>query len=254
MIINSEKDLEGMKRVSEVAARILREMRLYCRPGISTKELDIYGAKLMKSEGARSAPLLAYRFPGFTCISVNEVAAHGIPSDRVILRDGDLVNIDVSVELGGFWADNGGSFVLGDSLQAHDELVDASKNILQEAIARIRHGYRLSALGGFIEQKAAALGYLVIKNLTGHGVGRSLHEEPREIANFREMMNFRRFKEGQVVAIETFISTKSNFAVTQPDGWSLVGNHGGFVAQHEHTLVVTKSQPLILTAENGIWD
>lgn len=112
---------------------------------------------------------------------------------------------------------------------------------------------RVSELGGYIHDSAKKVGYTVIKNLTGHGVGRSLHEEPRSIANYREAFNFRRFRENEVVAIETFISTKSEFTKTDNDGWTLRGDKGGFVAQHEHTILVTRQEPEILTLSNEIW-
>jgi len=254
MSIKTAEELEGMKKVSFAVAETLRLMREYCRPGMSTKEIDEYGGKILRDFGARSAPILTYGFPGHTCISINREAAHGIPSRDKILQEGDLINIDVSAELGGFWSDNGGSFVLGDDIHGHDALVNASKEILKKAIARIRNGVRIAELGGFIESSARKYGYKVIKNLTGHGVGRSLHEEPREIANYRDGFNFQRFKTNSVVAVETFISTKSTFARTEQDGWTLTGSKGGFVAQHEHTLVVTDDDPIILTLNNEIWN
>ncbi len=131
---------------------------------------------------------------------------------------------------------------------------DASKSILRKAIYSIKGGMRIADLGALIESEAKKSGYKVIKNLTGHGIGRSLHEEPREIANYRDGFNFQRFKKNSVVAIETFISTNSTIANTQEDGWTLIGNKGGYVAQHEHTIVITDGQPIILTALNGIWN
>lgn len=243
-----------MKKVSEAVALTLKKMRAYAKPGMSTKELDDYGKRLLRSYGARSAPQATYNFPGCTCISVNQEVAHGVPSAHKILRNGDLINIDVSAELNGYWADNGGSFVLGDDFNRHQHLVDASKRILNQAIMQIKSGVRIAEIGRLIEQEARKSGYRVIRNLTGHGVGRSLHEAPHEIANYYDRLNFSRFKKNSVVAVETFISTRSSYANTTRDGWTLVGNKGGFVAQHEHTLVVTDGKPMILTMENGIWD
>jgi methionyl aminopeptidase len=165
-----------------------------------------------------------------------------------------LINIDVSAELEGFWSDNGESFVIGDDKNGHQKLVDASKEILQKAINRIRGGVRISEVGHVMETEAKKRGFKVVKNLTGHGVGRSLHEEPSEIANFRDKHNLTRFRNNSVVAVETFISTDSTFAITLNDGWTMVGNRGGYMAQHEHTLVVTDGTPLILTEKNGIWN
>jgi methionyl aminopeptidase len=252
MSIQSKAELNGMMRVSEVVASTLRQMREYARPGMTTKELDEFGGRILKEFGARPAPKLTYGFPGFTCISVNHEVAHGIPSLHKTLREGDLVNVDVSAELDGFWSDNGGSFVLGEDLFGHARLVDTSQRILHKVIQNVRPGMLIREAGRMIEKEAAVAGYRVIRNLTGHGIGRSLHEEPTEIPNYFDRFNQKRFRKNSVVAIETFISTRSTLATATKDGWTLVGNKGGFVVQHEHTLVVCDGEPIILTAANGI--
>lgn len=254
MSITNEAELSGMKKASEAVAYALKEMRQFAQPGITTKELDDYGGQILNDMGAKSAPYLTYGFPGWTCISVNNEFCHGIPSDKRIIKDGDLINIDVSAELDGFWSDNGGSFVVGADINQHQKLVNASKEILHKAIQQIKGGVRISDIGLLIETEAKKRGYKVIKNLTGHGVGRSLHEEPHEIANFKDRFNLARFKKNSVVAIETFISTTSTIAETLPDGWTMVGNKGGFMAQHEHTIVVTDAKPIVLTEMNEIWN
>lgn len=254
MSITNEEELIGMQKISEAVAYTLKAMRNYACPGITTKQLDNYGAEILSDFGAKSAPLLTYRFPGYTCISVNNEFCHGIPSDKRILQEGDLVNIDVSAELNGFWSDNGGSFVLGEDLNQHQKLIDASKHILHKAIHGIKGGVRIADIGHLIETEAKKRGYKVIKNLTGHGTGKSLHEEPSEIANYRDPFNLTRFRKNSVVAIETFIATHSTYAETLSDGWTMVGNKGGFMAQHEHTIVVTDSKPIILTEMNEIWN
>ncbi len=254
MSITKEAELTGMQIISEAVATTLKEMREYARPGLTTKQIDEFGNQLLRKFGAKSAPSLTYGFPGYTCISVNNEIAHGIPSATRILQEGDLVNIDVSAELNGFWADNGGSFVLGQDFHQHQPLVDTSKKILEKAIQAIKGGVRVADIGRLIETEAKKAGYKVIKNLTGHGIGRKLHEEPSEIANYYDRYNLTRFKKNSVVAIETFISTNSTYAETQNDGWTLLGNKGGFVAQHEHTIVITDDKPLVLTHMNGIWD
>ncbi|ELR69480.1 Methionine aminopeptidase [Fulvivirga imtechensis AK7] len=253
MSITSELELIGMKKSGEVVGETLRRMREFARPGMTTKQLDDFGGKILKAFGARSAPRLTYNFPGWTCISVNNEIAHGIPSNNKILQEGDLVNIDVSAEFNGFWADNGGSFVLGEDISNHQPLVDASKQILHRAIDNIRGGVLISEIGRLIETGAKKAGYKVIRNLTGHGIGRSLHEDPAEITNYYDKFNKSRFRKNSVVAIETFISTRSTFADTKNDGWTLIGNRGGYVAQHEHTIVVTDDRPIVLTASNNIW-
>ncbi|TXK37994.1 type I methionyl aminopeptidase [Pontibacter qinzhouensis] len=254
MSISTEAELHGMRMASEAVALTLKEMRAFAKPGITTKELDDFGGKLLKSFGANSAPALTYGFPGWTCISLNNEIAHGIPSAKKVLKEGDLLNIDVSAELNGYWADNGGSFVIGAGTDEKQRLVATSKQILRSAIAAIKGGVRISDVGYLIETEAKKAGYKVIKNLTGHGIGRKLHEAPHEIANFRDRHNLERFRKNSVVAIETFIATNSTIANTLQDGWTLVGNKGGFVAQHEHTIMVTDGQPLVLTELNEIWN
>ncbi|RAV28705.1 type I methionyl aminopeptidase [Sinomicrobium soli] len=252
MSISRESELTGMQKASEAVAYTLRKMTGYARPGMTTKELDDYGAEILSGFGARSAPFLTYGFPGHTCISVGGEFCHGIPSASRVLQEGDLINIDVSAELNGYWADNGGSFVLGRDINRHQKLVDASKAVLKKALENIRGGIRISEIGHLMETEAKKRGYKVIKNLGGHGIGRSLHEEPVDLLNYKDKFDRRRFRKNSVVALETFIATTSTYADTLADGWTMTGNRGGFMAQHEHTIVITDGKPLILTEKNGI--
>ena len=254
MSITQEFELIGMQKASEAVAYALKEMTKYAKPGMTTKELDNYGASILSDFGANSAPYLTYGFPGFTCLSINNEFCHGIPSDKRILKEGDLVNIDFSAELNGFWADNGGSFVLGEDINQHQKLVDVSRLILKKAIDNIKGGVRISDIGHLMENEAKKRGFKVIKNLGGHGIGRSLHEQPDDLLNYKNRFDQRRFKKNSVVAIETFISTTSTYADTLNDGWTMTGNKGGYMAQHEHTIVVTDGSPIILTEMNGIWN
>lgn len=252
MVIKTEEELQGIKRVSEAVALTLGKMRAYAQIGMSTKDIDEYGRQLLEVQGARSAPFETYEFPGYSCISVNNEFAHGVPSDKVTLNNGDIINIDVSAELAGFWSDNGCSFVIGEDIQGVQHLIDTSKAILLDAISKITGGVRISDIGKLMETKAGKEGYTVIRDLGGHGVGRSLHEEPDAIMNYYDRYDKRRFRKDSVVAIETFISTKSTRIKTAPDGWAFYGDRGGFVAQHEHTILITSDKPIILTAANGI--
>lgn len=254
MSISKESELLGMQKASEAVAYTLKEMINYAQPGMSTKELDEFGASVLSGFGAKSAPNLTYGFPGYTCISVANEFCHGIPTDKRILKEGDLINIDVSAELAGFWADNGSSFVVGKDVNQHQKLVDTSKAILRNAINNIQGGVKIADIGHLMETEAKKHGYKVIKNLGGHGIGRGLHEEPGELLNYRNPHDQRRFKKNTVVAIETFISTSSTYAVELNDGWTMAGDKGGYMAQHEHTIVVTNGKPIILTEMNGIFN
>ncbi len=254
MSITNQAELNGMQEASKAVAHTLRAMIAYAQPGMSTLGLDEYGAKILADFGARSAPYLTYKFPGYTCISVDNEFCHGIPSPKRILKEGDLINIDVSAELNGFWSDNGASFILGEDLHQHQKLVDASKDILRKAISQIKGGVKIADIGYLMETEAKKKGYRVIKNLGGHGIGRSLHEQPEELLNYKNRFDNRRFRKDSVVAIETFIATDSTLAVELRDGWTMVGNRGGYMAQHEHTIVITDGAPIILTAENEIFN
>ena len=252
MSLQSPRDWEGMAAIAQIVAETLKQMRSHARPGMNTKELDDLGLQLLHEQGARSAPAQDYQFPGATCISVNHQVAHGIPSTRVVLQEGDLINIDVSAEKNGYYGDNGASFVLGEDHHGLSPLVEASKEILMGAIHRIRAGQKIAETGKYIEQQARKKGFVTICNLTGHGIGRRLHEEPREIPNYFDRFNRQRFKKNTTVAIETFISTRTKVVDELPDGWTLATRDGSYVAQHEHTIVVTDGIPVILTLNNGI--
>jgi len=253
MVIKTEEELLGMQKVSDAVALTLLKMKEYTQIGMSTKQIDEYGRTILEEMGAKSAPFETYKFPGYACISVNHEFAHGVPSDTIILKNGDIINIDVSAELDGFWSDNGCSFIVGDDIQNLQRLVDTSHEILLEAISQITGGVKIADIGKLIETKAKNAGYTVIRDLGGHGVGRSLHEEPDAIMNYYDRRDTaRRFRKDSVVAIETFISTKSTNIQTEADGWTFTGSKGGFVAQHEHTILITSGKPIILTAKNGI--
>lgn len=252
MLIKNKAELKGIAEASKAVAITLRKMREFTKAGISTKELDDYGAKILAEFGATSAPKKDYNFPGMACISVNHEVCHGIPKEDVIIKDGDLVNIDVSAELNGFYGDNGGSFIVGEDTRDLQKLVDASQEILNLAIPKIKSRVRISDVGGFIEREAKKRGFRVIKNLCGHGVGRSLHEAPGEIPNFKDRTNKLRFQKNTVIALETFISTKAEEVVQAEDGWTFITEDKSFVTQHEHTIIVTDDKPIILTKLNGI--
>lgn len=252
MSITNESELLGMQKAGNAVAYTLKQMIHYAQPGMSTKELDEYGAKILSDFGAKSAPYLTYGFPGWNCISVDQEFCHGVPSEKRILKEGDLINIDVSAELDGFWADNGASFVLGKDINRHQKLVDASKDILRKAISNIKGGVKIADIGHIMETEAKKRGFKVIKNLGGHGIGRSLHEQPDEIMNYKNRLDQRRFRKNSVIAIETFIATSSTYATELNDGWTMIGNKGGYMSQHEHTILVTDEKPIILTEANEI--
>lgn len=245
MTIEHASELEGLRRAGALVASILSTMREAAAPGVLTRELDAMGAELMRKAGARSAPQLTYGFPGATCISVRDVAAHGIPG-AAVLRDGDLVNIDVSAELDGYFADTGASFVVGAATPGQQRLLDATREARDAAIAQLRAGERLNGIGRTIESVAARRGFRVIRNLGSHGVGRALHEAPGHIPGHYVPGDDRRLHEGMVITVEPFLATHCSRVEEADDGWSLLCRKG-IAAQFEHTVVVTAGEPIVVT-------
>jgi methionyl aminopeptidase len=253
MIVKKEEELIALKRIGHICGYTLTEMIKSAKEGMTTKQLDDLGNTILNDFGARSAPILVYNFPGATCISVNNEVAHGIPSDSVFLKAGDLINIDVSAELDGYYSDNGASFVLEKQDEKLEKLCNCSKKALFNALKSISDGVKCSEVGRIIEKTAKDAGLFTIRNLCGHGVGRSIHEYPREIPNFKDHFNRDRLKKNMVVAIETFISQKAEYVEDKGDGWTLLTSDGSLVAQYEHTILVTSSEPIILTESNKVW-
>lgn len=221
-------------------------MKAATKPGVTTKELDEIGGKLFKEKGAVSGPMGEYDFPGYTCISVNEEVAHGIPGSRVI-KEGDLVNIDVSGSYEGFFADTGISFVVGDGYEDKEKLCQVAESAFNRAMTKVKAGSRLNQIGKAVEREAKENGLHVIMNLTGHGIGKSLHEAPQHVLNYYDAWESTILKEGMVLAVEPFISEKAEHIVESGDGWTFVTPDKSLVAQIEHTVIVTKDQPIILT-------
>jgi methionyl aminopeptidase len=245
MTLTNDRELKALKRIGLIVARTLQAMRTYARPGMSTLELDRYGERLLTAAGAVSAPRKAYDFPGATCISINEEAAHGIPSART-LAAGDMVNIDVSAELDGFYADTGGSFVLPPSDALKAKLCDAAQRARDAGIKAARAGEPINKVSRAIQRAAQMRGFKVVRNLSSHGVGAALHEEPT-IRNYFDPRDTECLREGQVITIEPFLSPHAQRVVELDDGWTLAGKPGSLFAQYEHTIVVTRSTAIVVT-------
>ncbi len=251
MIVSNKTELDGLAHIGEIVAQTLVEMRKHLQPGITTKELDEIGGRYLAQHQANSAPNKVYNFPGFTCISVNEAAAHGVPSDYMI-QPGDVVNIDVSAEKNGLFADTGFTFCVEPVAQPMLHLVHATRQALAEAITVAKAGALVSDIGKAIETRAKKSGYKTLRDLASHGIGRSLHEYPETIPNYFDKRDKRKLEEGMVITIEPFLSTHSNHTQTLSDGWTLVGKKGNRSAQFEHTMMITQTTPKILTSSE-IW-
>ena len=246
MTIESQDDLEGLKRIGRIVSMVLQQMLDKLEPGMTTAELDAFGAALLEEQGARSAPRITYDFPGATCISINEEAAHGIPGARRI-EAGDVVNVDVSAELGGYFADTGGTRVVPPADEVSLRLCDATREALDNAMREARAGNRINQIGKAIEKTAKKHRFHIIRNLGSHGVGRALHEDPEHIPGFHDMSDRRVLRQGMVITIEPFLSTQTTMVEQSSDGWTLYGPPGTRSAQYEHTMVITRGQPIIVT-------
>lgn len=248
MTIESHHDIDALHRVGRVVSTVLHEMLDALEPGMTTAELDAIGARRLADFGARSAPMLTYGFPAATCISVNEQAAHGIPGARVI-RPGDVVNVDVSAELDGYFADTGGTRVVPPTTPAKSKLCWAARRALETATREARAGAPLNRIGAAIEKVARAHRLRIIENLGSHGVGRALHEAPDHIPGYHDPHDRRVLREGMVITIEPFLSTRSRAVTEAGDGWTLVGEPGNLSAQFEHTLIITRGAPIVVTTQ-----
>jgi methionyl aminopeptidase len=246
MIVQTNEELEALKKIGRIVAEVRDVMRAATKPGITTKEIDEIGGKLFEQYGAISGPMGEYNFPGYTCISVNEEVAHGIPGSRII-KEGDIVNIDVSGSYDGYFADTGISFVVGDGYEEKEKLCAVAENAFNRAMLKVKAGSRLNQIGKAVAREAKENGLHVIMNLTGHGIGKSLHEAPQHVLNYYDAWDPTILKEGMVLAVEPFISQKAEHVVESSDGWTFVTPDKSLVAQIEHTIVVTKEGPLLLT-------
>lgn len=248
MSVGSRYEMEALAAAGRAAARALSAMLSAVEPGVTPLALDAIGAASLRASGARSAPMLTVGFPNATCISVNEAVAHGVPDARP-LRDGDLVNMDVSVELDGFFADTGASVPVGDAPASLHRLCDAGRQALSRALDQVRPGAFLSHVGRAAERVARASGYRIIRDLYGHGVGRALWEDPTEIPSWFDPRDQRRLEEGMVLAIEPFLCSGAGQVEVDPDGWTLRTVDGSLAVQNEHTVVVTDAGAVVVTAE-----
>jgi methionyl aminopeptidase len=239
MTVESERDLAGLRRVGRVVALALREMREGLEPGMTTAELDAVGARLFERHGARSAPQLMKGFPGVNCISVNDEAVHGVPGDRV--------KIDVTAELDGYVADAAVTVAVPPASPVHEGLKGCAELAFELSAAVARAGRPVNKIGRVVETAVRRRGFAVMTELSSHGVGRAIHEPPT-IPNHYERRLRAPLPEGLVITIEPIISSGSGRTVDGGDGWTIKTSDGSPAAHHEHTIVVTKGRPLVLTA------
>jgi methionyl aminopeptidase len=246
MTVQTQHELEALRRVGRVVRMALDEMRLQVRPGITTGELDEIGERVFREYGAQSAPRLVYGFPGVNCISLNDEAVHGVPGDRR-LEAGDLVKLDVTAELDGFMADAAVTVVLEPATRTARNLAQAAEAAFWKALPNARTGRPINEIGRAIEGEVRKRGFKVLPELHSHGVGRSIHEEP-SVPQYYDRGLRDPLTDGLVITIEPIISAGSDRTAHAPDGWAICTTDGSLSAHYEHTVVVTRSRPIVLTA------
>ncbi len=260
MVASTEADFQGLEAAGRLVRRVFTQMKAAASPGISTAELDQIAISEFLHAGAESAPVLYYDFPGATCISVNEEAAHGIPGPK-LLKAGDMINIDVSANLNGYVADMGESFVVSESTSsasastsggrnknnAQQRICDAVQEAVRQAIKALYAGCSLNVVGAAVQKVADRKGYQIISNLGSHGVGQSIHEEPSYVP-FDNPREKRRLELGQVFTIEPFFTTGKPWVDQKDDGWTLCVKPGELVAQFEQTVIVGARGAQVVTA------
>lgn len=246
MTISNDDELTRLKEIGRIVANTLEAMGAAIEPGMTTAELDHIGRRHLEKAGARPAPELCYDFPGATCISINEEIAHGIPGSRRIAR-GDLINIDVSAEKAGVFADTGASFGVPPVARTVERLCRDGRRALWAGIRQIEAEKPLAGIGTAIGEFARRNRYTLIRNLASHGVGHALHEEPMEIATWPDASERRIMTKGLVFTVEPFLSLGAEWAEDGEDPWTLLSAPSAPTVQYEHTVVAMPNGPLVVT-------
>jgi methionyl aminopeptidase len=246
MSIETPGDWKGLRRAGRVARLTLDALEQHVCAGITTGELDEVAAAVFRRHGAQSAPALVYGFPGTTLISVNDEVVHGVPGRRR-LRRGDLVKLDVTVEKDGYIADAARTVIVEAGADTAERLRSCAVAAFEAALAVARAGTRVNEIGRAVEREVRRRGFTVIRELTGHGVGRTIHEPPT-VPNHYVPWQRDILTDGLVLTIEPLICDGSGAAVEDGDGWTIRTRDGSLAAHHEHTIVITRDGPVVLTA------
>ncbi len=245
IILKSDRDLEAMRPACGVASTVLTEVAAFIQPGVTTKEVDDFAASRMKHYGAKSAFLGYRKYPCHICISVNDQVVHGLAGPRV-LRFGDIVSVDVGVIHNGFIGDTAKTVAVGGCGLLGQKLMDTTEKALYEGIAQAVAGKRVADISRAIQQMVENNGFSVVREYVGHGVGRSMHEEP-QVPNFVDGKSSPKLRPGMTIAIEPMVNAGLPGTKTLNDGWTVVTQDGSLSAHFEHTVLITEAEPEILT-------
>ena len=246
MSITTPEELEGMNAAGAIARQVLHAMKERVRPGVTTAELDAVGNQVMEAQGAKSAPAMVYKFPGGSCISVNDEIVRGIPRERA-LQEGDLVKLDVTIEKDGFMADTAMTVAVGEVDPEQRKLIACAERAFQKAMLVARAGFRVFEIGRVVEREVRRDGFSVVQDLCGHGIGRTIHEAP-QVPNYPDPRAKAVLTEGLVITVEPIIAAGSGRQHLDKDGWTVRTADRRPAAHYEHTIVITKGAPIVLTA------
>jgi methionyl aminopeptidase len=246
MTIRSDRDLAGMRAVGRLVGETLGVMERSVCPGVTTGAIDVIAERFVRLAGARSAPQVVYGFPGFTLISVNDEIVHGIPGSRTI-EAGDIVKLDVTLELGGYIADAARTVLVPPASLEARQLQRCVRAAFNRGSDAARMGRQVWEIGAAVSGVARHFGFFVVRELTGHGVGRTIHEPPN-VPNYPAPNARQVLSNGLVITIEPLISTHLAHPIEAPDGWTLHTHNGALAAHHEHTILIRAGRPEVLTA------
>ena len=247
MSIQSPEELAGLQAIGRIVALTLQAMARAVRPGITTAELDLIAARELAAQGAESSPALVYGFPGASCISLNSQVVHGVPSIRTQVEAGDLVKLDLTAQKDGYVADAAVTVAVPPASVTARRLAECAHSAFDRARSVARAGNKISVIGRAVEKEVRASGFEVLRQWCGHGVGRTIHEAP-EVPNFEDRSNPAVLDEGLVITIEPIVTAGIDKSFVSPDGWTVVTADGALSAHFEHTVVITRSDPILVTA------
>ena len=236
-----------MREAGRLVGEVLTELAAHIAPGATTADLDALAEKRILAAGATPAFKGYHGYPASICASINEEVIHGIPSGRRVLRDGDIISIDVGASLGGYFGDSAVTLPVGQVSEEAATLLRVTEEALYKAIERLRPGNRVSDIGHAVQQHVEAYGFSVVREFVGHGIGQRMHEEP-QVPNYGEPGHGPRLTEGMVLAIEPMVNAGRPAVKVLGDGWTAVTRDGSLSAHFEHTVAVTAAEPWILTS------
>lgn len=246
VVLKNSAEIQAMEKACRISAEALQLAGELIQPGMSTKELDRKLHEYIKKQGAVPSFLGYGGFPGCACISLNDQVIHGIPSDKVIIKEGDIVKVDVGAYIDGYHGDNAATYGVGEISPEAKQLMDATKESLHKAIEMAVPGNRLGDIGYAVQSHVEQFGFAVVRDYVGHGVGHNLHESP-EVPNYGKPGHGTRLLPGMTIAIEPMINAKGAEVKVMKDGWTVLTVSGSLSAHFEHTIAITSDGPVILT-------